>query len=499
MTLQEVLKFYIYLTDLKTFYHVPQKRTVTETAVMRQLMGVPLDATKAADVLQSMKEAGQTKAELKAASKEAKPKVTSLVAESYDRVKANLPMLRLSSKGINILFQVDESSQVTQCGELDKDKFINIIVASPKAYEATKSEFQDGTNSAHYGGLTHKSFCEALYDNFLMDPEKVLTAEPALISWSAETPAYRVLNPSILVPGPTPNWDSFLARMDFPETFKAYIWSAFEPRNTGRQALWIRGEGSDGKSSAINSIVAFLGRAYVLSIGKGSYDKDFFFGSAFGKRLAVYMDCKNTYILKAERIKSLLGRDTVNINQKHEREFSAQVYSKLIVASNFHPRINYNDNSERTRLLLCEVATFKDEFGDPDFEFNLERELPAFLLACKKSYEEQCPNNVNLRVPKTMVHKIKASCASKESEIMERFIEERLEFGDGLKVRKIELHNELTEYLQKMGVRDNSGYIEDDFARLLGVKGSGLAISGTTSYYNGIGFKPQILDYKRGG
>jgi Family of unknown function (DUF5906) len=494
MTLSEILKQYVFLTDQEEFYHLPQKRVTSESALLKRLMAVPLTALKAAEVLESMRETGQPKSALK----KERPSVASLIGESYEKLRAQIPLLKLSSKGLNMLFQVDSQSQVTQCFGLDKEKFVNLIVASPAAYSAVKDELENGAHSGSYGRLSLKSFCEALYDNFLMDPEKVLKSEPELISWSPEIPAYRVLDPAILKPGPTPNWDSFLARMDYPETFKAYVWSAFEPKNTGRQALWIRGEGSDGKSSAINAIAAFLGRDYVLSIGKGSYDKDFFFGAAFGKRLAVYMDCKNTYILKAERIKSLLGRDTVNINQKHEREFSAQVYSKLIVASNFHPRINYNDNSERTRLLLCEVATFKDEFGDPDFEYNLESELPAFLLQCKDAYAAQCPNNVNLKLPKSMIHKIKAACSSKESEIMEQFIEERLEFGEGFKVRKLDLHSQLIEYLQKMGVRDTSGFIEEDFARLLCVKGSGLEISGTTSYYNGIGFRTQVLDFKRG-
>lgn len=494
MTLQEILKMYVYLTDKQQFFYIPRNAVVTESAVVKRLMAVPMGVEKASEIINSMKETGTTKASLKPK----KPAVASLISESYARIKNNLYMLRLSSKGINLLYQTDASGQVTLCGELDKEKFVNLIVATPKAYEATLSELTEGDNSGYYGNLTHKSFCEALYDNFLMDPSRILKEEPALISWSPLEPAYRVLDPSILKPGPTPNWDSFLSRMDYPETFKAYVWSAFEPRNTGRQALWIKGEGSDGKSSAINAISAFLGRSYVLSIGKGTYDKDYFFGNAFGKRLAIYMDCKNTYILKAERIKSLLGRDTVNINNKYEREFSAQVYSKLIIASNFHPKINYNDNSERTRLLLCEVATFKDEFGDPDFEYNLEAEFPAFLLQCQEAYEANCPNNVNLRVPKSMVHKIKAACASKESELMEQFIEQRLIFEEGCSIRKLELHQELIDYLHEAGVRQHGDFLEDDFARLLTVRGAGAKIEGTATLYKGVGRRTQVLNYNKG-
>jgi hypothetical protein len=492
-SLSDFLKQYKWLTDEACYYNSFRQSPVAPATILEKLIKLGNPESKATEIMGTMKETGITKAQLK------KPKANAqvFVTQSYEVLKPFLGLLREAKAGSDKLYAANELNQVTLCGDCEMDKFRSLIVASPKADKAVKLEFEEGQHATTYQTkFTHKTFVDSLYNCFIMDSSNLLHTPPAAISWSPLEPAFRVLDPAILKHGDTPNWDSFLSRMDYPEIFKAYVWSIFEPRNTGRQALWLKGEGSDGKSSAINALSAFLGRDYVLSISKGTYDETFFFGQAFGKRMAVYMDCKNTYILKSEKIKSLLGRDTVLINKKNQTEFSAQVYSKLLVASNFFPKINYNDNSERSRLLLCEVATFQDEFGDPDFEYNLEKEVPAFLLQCKEAYIAHCPNNVNLRVPKSMVHKIKAVCAAKESEIMMRFVDLFLDFSPKAKLLKIDVHEALAGYLGKYGIRQNASFLEEDFSRLLATKGIKQEIIDGSTYYLGIDNKKTDINYK---
>jgi hypothetical protein len=309
-----------------------------------------------------------------------------------------------------------------------------------------------------------------MYLRFELDPTRLIQKQPELLSWGEE-PAYKVLDRSIIEQGEHPTWDEFIERIDYPETFKAYIWSIFEPRNFGRQALWIRGDGNDGKSTAINAVASFFGRSHVLSIGLGSYDRDFFFGEAFGKRLAIYMDCKNQSVLRRERIKSLLGKDTVSINQKYEKAFSAQIYSKLIVASNWPPQINYLDDSERTRLLYLQVGSYDNEFGDPDFQLKLEQEIPQFLYTCRDSYENECPNGMSLRVPKDMQKNIKMYCQASDANLMEEFINTKLEFNSKYYMPNIEMRKELMEFYSKNWETKQASYAFEDLMRLLTKRG----------------------------
>lgn len=493
--LQEFLRQYKYLVDEQVFVNTSQAhRIVLTPAIMRLIMKLGFPEEKATEIIASMKETGVTRASLK----RPKANVNVFLAQSYAAVREALGLIRLPGNGIEKLYSMTETSQVTLCGDSHVDKFRSLIVANPKAYEAVRSEFEESNRATFYQTRFNlKTFIDALYQHFLADPLCILQGTPSLISWSPETPAFRVLDPSKLVSGPTPNWDSFLSRVNFPDIFMAFVWCIFEPSNTGRQSLWIRGEGNDGKSSAVNAIAAFIGRAHVHSITKGSYNERFFNSGAYGKRLSIYMDCKNPYIYGSEKIKSMLGRDSVEIERKFENPFTAQLDNKLLVLANCYPKINYSDKSERTRLLMCEIATYKDEYGDPDFEYHLEAEFPAFLLRCKEAYLKACPNNANLRLPKDMVNRIKSQCAAKEFELMEQFVETRLVFDKAINIPRLPLHNDLIEWLQKMNIKEKSIYLEEAFTRLLETKGVHLELKGVTSIYQGIGYKNNVIDYKQ--
>jgi len=396
---QEIIKRYIWLTDEHCFFDKIRRATVpvdaVETKVVREL-GID----QAQKLLESIKLSGVTKASLKVP----KMSVNSIIEASYEATKLEIPLVHYSLKANQSFFYVDDKKQVTAMGDLDADKFVAALMGRPQVINALKESFYNQPELQ--AKLNFNAYLNQIFLQFKTDTSRQLEAEPALISWEPEEPAFKKLDASLLVAGPTKNWDSFVERTDYPEIFKAFLWSVFEPTNFGRQVLWLQGEGSDGKSSVLNAIAAFMGREHVLSIGKGSYNENFFFGEAYGKRLALYMDCKNLQLLRAERIKSLVGKDTVNINNKYEKQFSGQVYARLLVASNYLPQINYNDDSERTRLLLVRVSKYKDEFGDPDFESNLLEELPAFLLKCKESYAENCPKNTNLKVPRSFIRPV---------------------------------------------------------------------------------------------
>lgn len=397
-----------------------------------------------------------------------KGSLRTILDDIYLRFKHDLGLVRSVSNGVAILYSVNNKKEVKYIGGLDEESFRTYIASKAELIQIMRYELNSGDSAAAIGArLDMTSLIKEMYKRFELDHELMISGEPALLSWG-DKPAYKVLDSSKIVQGDHPSWDEFLARVDHPETFKAYVWSIFEPTNFGRQALWIQGEGNDGKSSAINAIASFFGREHVFSIGIGSYDRDFFFGEAHGKRLAVYMDCKNLSVLRKERIKSLLGKDTVSINQKYEKAFSSQIYSKLFVLSNWLPQINYNDDSERTRLLLVRVSSYENEYGDPDFQLKLEQELPYFLNSCRESYEDQCPNGMNLKVPEAMQEAIRTFCSATDSELVEQFIEERLEFGQDFYVTKNDLRNDLRSFYAKNWASADYGFSFNDLLRMLG-------------------------------
>lgn len=457
MDINELSKRYFYLTDEATFYDRNRHEPLTETALSTRLLKIGLPLAKVTSFLEGLKLAGTTRTSLD------RRKGTSAAIDAiYESIKDRLPFRTCASGNSTLMYVLKPTGEVQLTGVAEPAHFATHITAQPEAYEAIHGAYISNDLKTDRMGLY-----DALFKRLITDPEMALDREPALVSWSASEPAYRVLDASILRSGPHPNWDSFLGRLDHAEVFKAFVWSIFEPANKGRQALWLRGEGMDGKSSVINSLVSFIGPQHVLSMSLHSLKNEFFTGMAYGKRLAVYMDCETLGLLRSARIKSLVAGDTVDINVKNEKQFSSRIYSKLIVASNFAPQINYNDFSERSRLLYLSIRSFGDRRGDPHFETNLGQEMGHFLWSCRNSYADLCPTNAEINVPPSMDRSIAINCSSMDTDLIEEFIGERLEFGDEFEVRKTALASALKAHMSHYNLVGQSSFAFETLIRML--------------------------------
>lgn len=400
------------------------------------------------------------------------------VNDIYELVKPVLGLSKYSTDKASFLYTVDSRGEVGFGGQMKPERFEELLVKNDQFMDIIEREYKlRGELQSSPLSMTIRS----LYDLFRTDRDLLFRTEPPQLAYE-QGPAFKVLDGEDIEPGEHEAWDEFLDRLDYPETFKAYVWSLFEPENFGRQALWLYGQGNDGKSTIINTIIDYYGRPYTLSLGHKTVDESFFFGQAYGKRLAVYMDCKNLQILQKERIKSLLGRDNVAINDKHDKIFTGQVYAKLFIGSNSYPQISFADRSERTRLLLVKVAPFHDEQGDPDFQDRLCEEMPAFLYSCREAYTMECPRGMSLRVPKTMAEDILLNCISNDSEVIEEFVNERLEFGEEHSATNQKLKQEMNAFFGKSYTSPRSSiFAFEELKKLLEQKGCKSCRPGTGS------------------
>ncbi len=492
MNYDSFIKRYVYLSDIEEYRDLKKRVSVDESgmvAKIRYYLKDDFTLLKANSILESIRMVPRTSDEFNASKGlTARQQIEKAKHDCYAALK--IPLKRYTDGVTSILYEVTENATISYVGTTKDETFIQYVNTRKAVLAQFVGTFEETDAGLIVGSkLNFPGFVKEMYNRFVFDPETMLDKEPALVAWD-KGPAFRVLNSAQLIEnGPTPTWDEFLLRLEPAETFKAYVWSVFEPKNFGRQAMWLQGEGGDGKSTVLRAIANFMGTQHTLTIGIGSYDKDFFFGECFGKRLAIYPDCKNLQVLRKERIKQLLGRDIVPINNKYEKVFSAQVYSKLFVASNWMPQINYQDDSERTRLLLCKVKTFGDEMGDPDFQFKLESEMWAFLSKCRESYKRECPNGMSLRVPAEMKSLIKTQCSALDSDLLEEFINMRLEFGPGKKVSKTVLHLELKTFFSAHYATQMGGFSFNDLLRLLSKRGVPMEENQTGNLFIGVGLK----------
>lgn len=215
--------------------------------------------------------------------------------------------------------------------------------------------------------------------------------------------------------GETPAWDAFLKRCSAPDDFLAWVWSCFELRHKGRQALWLYGHnGQDGKSTVLRVISRIFKNAAV-GISDQNLSTNFGLSVLYGKRLAIYSDCLNTRFLMSEKIRTLTAGDVTTIEFKGQTPFSAEMYVRIAVASNLPPEIN-KTRAETSRLLLIEVEATQDNTAN--WESQLTAEIPRLLKKAREAYKERCPEHYNIK-PSVITEQLVTGAADVGSEQFE--------------------------------------------------------------------------------
>jgi hypothetical protein len=197
--------------------------------------------------------------------------------------------------------------------------------------------------------------------------------------------------------GPTPALDEFLQRTSDPKAVLAFIWSIFEPLHQGRQCLWLVGEGLDGKSKLMSVLAELLGNAAAV-VDDTALKGAFMAFDVYDKRLVIYPECRVPTFAGTPLFRSMTGGETMNINGKYLRPFSAYVYNRVMVGSNDYPTID-STVADRSRLLIVTVTKGRRTADWPE---KLKAELPFILGAARKAYGESCKNHLVISANKAV-------------------------------------------------------------------------------------------------
>lgn len=182
-----------------------------------------------------------------------------------------------------------------------------------------------------------------------------------------------------------------MGRLSDPGFYMAWLGSVFDMGNRSRQILWIQGQGQDGKSTTFRVMYEALGTcmATVPDVGMGEDGKRFLAMQAYGHRLVVVSDCKNTKLLRAGIIRNLTSGDLVSVEGKGKDGFTAVTWTKLAVCSNEFPDIS-SGRADISRAVVLTVSESHSK-SDAGWEVRLRREFPAFLSSCLEAYRVACP------------------------------------------------------------------------------------------------------------
>lgn len=354
-------------------------------------------------------------------------------AQVWEELRELVPLYkRTNNNGQSQIFFVNEAREVSKIDYTDSDALVDALMHRKDTFASIRAFYNESEVCEDLRDkISLKTFLVKMLTEFMMvDERHLLDFEPMQISWDPDDYAYKKMDSSLLKPGPTPTWDEFTTRLDYPAVFMAWVWSIFEPTNNLRQVMWLKGAGNDGKSSIQKAIEGVLGRDYCYSMKFGDENQQWFQKNVFGKVLTNYADCRNVYLIDSNSIKQLTGGDTTSIEGKGENSFTGKIYSKLLVTSNYNPRINPELQAHTSRLIKLEVAPQADGRKDAQFEHRLKAEIYPFLCKCRDAFEALIsPGNERLELPDELVQKMKIDCASETYLNVQDFVQGHIEFA----------------------------------------------------------------------
>lgn len=405
--------------------------------------------------------------------------------QAYEVAKEHFPFLWLAKQNGQQLYYMLVSKVTKEVVPVTNVSLPGLLIAIRS--DVTVLAALEKVWRENFPRASFQQFIQRVQTSWEMDPERGMTEEPTLISWDKEQVTFKYFDPSNLVAQPTPSWDEFTSRLDHPEIFKAWVWSVFEQRDYGRQAMWIKGEGFDGKSTVARALQRIYGDTGVTSISQKAYESNFFYNTVYGKRFAIYGDAKSPNVVLSEKIHSLLGGDIVSIEAKGENPFMGRVFCKLLILSNIEPHIDTDRRNEVSRILFLKVQTNPQAKGSIDFEDNLVAERDGFLYSCREAYRELLADGTEMDMPDVMKESLEEAHGGSVSDVIQLFLGERVELDNEESVSSAVLYKEFRAFARDYGVGASEvTFNEHTLRSALKEKGAVFTKTANGRYFKGV-------------
>ncbi len=142
---------------------------------------------------------------------------------------------------------------------------------------------------------------------------------------------------------------------------------------TIQKAFLFIGEGSNGKSTLLALLKAFLGKENIASISLQELENDRFAkANLFGKLANIYPDLTDEQMKKTGVFKMLTGGDPISADQKFKGRVDFVNYAKLCFSANKAPEVLEDSDAFFRRWI---IVTFPNTFTDETADKNILQKL----------------------------------------------------------------------------------------------------------------------------
>ena len=435
---------YVYITDQDCYRNIHSKRTISIDTLQKMFWTAYKDNDKISKIFILMKEAGLTQTEFTPD----KPSNSLKGMRMFELIKDILPFKWMTKRnGQKYIYNVTEENECTIIEE-EKSRVDSLIASLQSRHDVFNVIEEKFYNSEFCESTDFEDFLKKSLGKFLLIQDFEIDT-PKILSWEKDDYAFKKFDPSVIVKGETPAWDEFLNRMDYPEVFMAWIWCMFDPENMGRQVMWLRGPGTDGKSTACRVIQDYYGAHNCASITKDNLMSNrFFYSSLYGKRFLLASDTQNTKLITSTRLHNIVGGDPVSVEFKNKTAFTEVIYCRVLVTSNYSPEIDFSRKNEVSRTIRLDIKDLDVNYGDKGiWEKKMFDEMPNLLYKCREQAKKICPTGVDLKLPAGLMEVMEEECSSSESIAIFDYVANYIIFEKDGNVSEDELDTSLRDFL----------------------------------------------------
>jgi putative DNA primase/helicase len=185
-----------------------------------------------------------------------------------------------------------------------------------------------------------------------------------------------------------PEWDDFVDQV-FPNDAQDLAWQIpawlMRPDVSLQKAILLLGEGSNGKSTYLAGVTAFLGRSNVAAVSLHKLESDRFSAARLvGKLANICPDLPSSHLAGTSTFKALTGGDAVLAEYKFQNSFEFVPFVRLVFSANHAPRSGDASHAFFRRWLVVPFTRIfegGDAISRPEMDARLSnpRELSGVL------------------------------------------------------------------------------------------------------------------------
>lgn len=261
-----------------------------------------------------------------------------------------------------------------------------------------------------------------------------------------------------------PTWQRFLAQLwpDDPDTVAAlqeWFGYVLSGRTDQQKILLIVGPTRSGKGTIARVLKALVGKENLAGPTLAGLGTNFGLSTLIGKSLAVISDARlsgNDNSQVVERLLTISGDDTIDIDRKFREPWTGRVPSRLMILSNELPHFGDSSGVIANRFILLSMRVSWLGQEDPTLTDRLTAEMPGIL---NWALEGLARLQRNGRITQPPSSREAITTMQDTASPTSAFIRERCTTGPACTVAVDDLWNVWREWTEDNGVRHGTKQI----------------------------------------